>query len=428
MTVLGCIADDFTGATDLAAMLARTGVTVSLRLGLPQQEPDGIADVEIVALKIRTVPVSDATRQAVVALDWLRRAEAEQFYWKYCSTFDSTETGNIGPVAQTLMGALEAEQTVYIPSFPENGRRVFMGNLFVGRDPIGESPMKDHPLTPMTDSNLCRVLAPQLDGAAVGLVDWPTVARGPMAVRNQLDTLLDEDIRHVIVDAIADHDLEAIARACQTFALLTGGSAFAAQLPPLWRERGLIDAEPNEFVAHDLPSGGIVLSGSCSAMTQEQIAMLLPHVPSLKLDPIVIARNGAGEARDWLANQATNGPVLIYATADADEVRFNQQELGTERAGEIVETTLAQLAADAREMGRARFIVAGGETSGAVAQVLGIDRLLVGPEIAPGVPWTFSDDGAGTIALALKSGNFGGPDFFLRALDLLDRLEDGKPA
>ncbi|AGT10345.1 3-oxo-tetronate kinase [Paracoccus aminophilus] len=422
MTILGAIADDFTGATDLAGLLARSGVSVSLRLGLPSEPADGLADVEVIALKCRTIPAAEAVAQSRRALDWLRHSGARQFYWKYCSTFDSTPAGNIGPVAEALAAALGADQVIYCPAFPENGRRVFMGNLFVGHQPLAESPMKDHPLTPMTDSDLTRLLAPQLDGAPVGLIDWPTLARGPASVRTELEILAAREIRHIVSDAVSDHDLETLARACRDMVLLSGGSAFAATLPPLWREAGLTGAALPPAVPQDLGSGAIVLSGSCSAMTRAQVAALRPHIAHLKLDPLTLARDGTGAARDWLANHPANQPVMIYATAEPAEVRHAQSALGTAHAGEIVEACLAQLAQDARAEGRARFVVAGGETSGAVAHALGVRRLMIGPEIAPGVPWTFAEDAQGPLALALKSGNFGAESFFSDAFAALDRI------
>src|SRR6056297_962321 len=209
-TFLGCIADDFTGASDLAGLLARSGVRVSLRIGIPDAPPTDPAAVEIVALKIRTEPVEDAISQARAALDWLRRAGAQRFFWKYCSTFDSTPQGNIGPVAEALMADLGTDQTIYCPAFPENGRAIFMGNLFVGQQPLAESPMKDHPLTPMRDSNLMRLLEPQVT-QAVGLIDRLCVARGPEAIQSELNQLRSEGVAHVVVDAVANDDLHVIA-------------------------------------------------------------------------------------------------------------------------------------------------------------------------------------------------------------------------
>src|SRR5919112_421719 len=238
-TYFGAIADDFTGATDLAGILARSGVQVSLRIGVPQDAPNDTAPLEIIALKCRTVPVSEAVDETQAALDWLRRAGARRFYWKYCSTFDSTPRGNIGPVAEALMEALEADQTIYCPAFPENGRSIFMGNLFVGEQPLAESPMKDHPLTPMRESNLLRLLEPQVK-MPVGLVNRYTVAKGTQALRDRLGQLGQNGFAHVIVDAVANDDLRIIAEACRDMTLLTGGSAIAMPLPDIWLRQGLL--------------------------------------------------------------------------------------------------------------------------------------------------------------------------------------------
>ncbi|MFY0634172.1 MAG: four-carbon acid sugar kinase family protein [Vannielia sp.] len=411
MAIFGAIADDFTGATDLAGLLARSGAKVSLRIGVPESgESD--APFEVIALKIRTEPVAEAVSEALSALDWLKGTGAERFFWKYCSTFDSTPQGNIGPVAEALMAALGAEQTVYCPAFPENGRSVFMGNLFVGQQPLAESPMKDHPLTPMRDSNLMRLLAPQVT-REVGLVDRLTVARGAAALAEALA----KAPPHVVVDAVADADLQVIASAGRDMALMTGGSALAMPLPALYREAGLLDDSAREARVPQVGPGAVVLSGSCSAMTRAQVAAY--GGPAFKLDPLGLAKEGNGAASEWLAGQDMGAAPILYATAEPDEVRRAQGELGTARAGAVVEEALAALAVQAREQGARRIVVAGGETSGAVTKALGVTRLDVGREIAPGVPWCGCVSGGQEIALALKSGNFGAETFFADALGML---------
>jgi uncharacterized protein YgbK (DUF1537 family) len=424
-TFFGCIADDFTGATDLAGLLARSGIPVSLRMGVPDAPPSDTAAVEVIALKCRTAPVAEAVADCRAALDWLRAAGAERFFWKYCSTFDSTAEGNIGPVAEALMADLGAAQTIYCPAFPENGRSVFMGNLFVGRQPLAESPMKDHPLTPMRDSDLVRLLAPQVRGR-VDLVDRLTVAQGAGALRQALDRLGQEGAAHVVIDAVADADLQVIAEACRDMVLLTGGSAVAAPLPGLWRDEGRLSAGAGGRGMPALSGGAVVLSGSCSAMTRAQVADYTSRGrPAFRLDPLRLQDEGPEAALDWLAAQDLAAAPLVYATAEPAEVRAAQEKLGTARAGEVVEAALARLAVAARDQGAARFVVAGGETSGAVTQALGVDRLDVGREIAPGVPWCFARSGGSPVALTLKSGNFGGPDFFSGALDTLSAMEAG---
>ena len=364
--IFGAIADDFTGATDLAGLLARSGAHVSLRIGVPDAKPLYTAPYEVIALKIRSVQPETAVEQAEEALKWLQSAGAKQIFWKYCSTFDSTEKGNIGPVAEALMLRMDANQTIYCPAYPQNGRSVFMGNLFVGREPLAESPMKDHPLTPMRDSNLLRLLSPQVTGQ-VGLVDRLCVVVGPRAIRTELDKLAKQGVAHVIVDAVADDDLVAL-----------------------------------------------VLSGSCSSMTQAQVAVYREQTASYQLDPLALVRDGMQPMFDWL--QAQGDGAMIYATANPEAVKTAQARLGREHAGALVESVLAQAAVFARNKGTRRFVVAGGETSGAVTQALGVTQLNVGQEIAPGVPWCTCDSAGVHIALALKSGNFGDDDFFATAL------------
>jgi 3-dehydrotetronate 4-kinase len=410
-TLFGAIADDFTGATDLAGLIARSGHPVNLRLGVPEGPPTETAAFEIIALKCRTAPVEDAVAETVAALDWLQRAGASRFYWKYCSTFDSTAKGNIGPVAEALMQALGAEQTVYCPAFPENGRSIFMGNLFVGEQLLSESPMKDHPLTPMRDANLMRLLSPQVTGK-VGLANRLTVAAGVDVLKARLAALKADGVAHVVADAVANDDLSVIAEACMDMPLMTGGSALAMPLPGLYEKAGLLSRTSADAARPEVDAGMIALSGSCSAMTRKQVARYAEKAASFRLDPLALAEAGPGAARDWLSGQAPDRPKLIYATAEPDAVRKAQQALGVERAGTVVEEALAALAREAFSRGVRRFVVAGGETSGAVVKALGIDRLAVGAEIAPGVPWTYGVCEGQTVALALKSGNFGDEAFF----------------
>ena len=418
-TLLGCIADDFTGATDLAGLLARSGVRVSLRLGIPKEPPSDTAPFEVIALKCRTAPVDEAVAECRAALAWVKSAGADRFFWKYCSTFDSTDKGNIGPVAEALMADLGAAQTIYCPAFPENGRSIFMGNLFVGQQPLAESPMKDHPLTPMRDSNLMRLLEPQVS-RPVGLVDRLTVAKGADALRAKMQALAKDGVAHVVVDAVANDDLGIIASACRDMTLMTGGSAVAMPLPDLYRADGSLAADAPAAAVPNLVPGAVVLSGSCSAMTNAQVAAYSQSAPSLHLDPLRLAEDGVGPALDWLAAQPSGSNPLIYATAAPESVRAAQERLGVAKAGALVEEALAALATVAFEGGIRRFVVAGGETSGAVAQALGLSRLDIGAEIAPGVPWTFSSVQGEDVAITLKSGNFGDEDFFATALSRLE--------
>jgi len=422
-TVLGCIADDFTGATDIAGLLARSGAAVSLRIGVPDQPSENTAALEVIALKCRTSPVEEAVAETLAALDWLKQAGAQRFFWKYCSTFDSTAKGNIGPVAEALMEALDADQTIYCPAFPENGRSIFMGNLFVGTEPLAESPMKNHPLTPMRDSNLMRLLEPQVT-RPVELINRLKVAEGADSVKAEMAALAaNKNAAHIVVDAVANEDLHTIATACRDMPLLTGGSAIAMSLPHLYNEDGLLNLKAAQ-VTHRAPdSSTIILSGSCSEMTNAQVEHYRASgAPAYLLDPISLAEQGVQPALDWLTQQDMHLAPLVYATAEPSSVKATQDKLGVERAGAVVEDTLAAIAVFARDAGARRFIVAGGESSGAVTQALGVTALDIGPEIAPGVPWTFCVSDNVPLALTLKSGNFGTEDFFSEASAVLARL------
>jgi uncharacterized protein YgbK (DUF1537 family) len=421
-TVLGCIADDFTGATDLAGLLARSGVRVSLRIGVPVEPPHDTGAFEVIALKSRTAPVAEAVTEARAALSWLRQAGAQRFFWKYCSTFDSTQEGNIGPVAEALMADLGTDQTIYCPAFPENGRSIFMGNLFVGRQPLAESPMKDHPLTPMRDSNLMRLLSPQVT-KPVGLADRLTVARGAEILRGELGRLKAEGVAHVVVDAVADDDLAIIAQACQDMPLITGGSAVAMPLPALYVADGTLSGDVPKVQTPVLARDTIVLSGSCSVMTNNQVAdYIARRAPAYQLDPQALAETGPEPVLAWLAAQDLTKAPLVYATADPSSVKAAQKKLGVAEVGALIEQTLAACAVAARDAGARRIIVAGGETSGAVTKALGVTQLDISAEIAPGVPWTYCRSGGHQIALTLKSGNFGAATFFTDAQTKLGSL------
>lgn len=422
--MLGVIADDFTGATDIAALIARSGARVVLHTGTPGENGaacDDTPDAIVIALKCRTIPADDAVASCLEACEFLLDQGAQTVFWKYCSTFDSSEKGNIGPVAEALMQRLDTQQTVYCPAFPENRRRVFMGHLFVDEEPLNESPMKDHPLTPMRDSSLVRLLKPQVTGAVYS-VSRPVLAKGPEALRDRLKELVERGCAHIICDAIDDGDLAIWAEAIADMPLITGGSAIAEPLARRMFARiaGQIGTARNAHsVGRDAPA--IVLSGSCSAMSQEQVAAFAPHSAVLKLDPLQLAEEGEAAARKWLSDHLDGDlPILVTATADAVAVTKVQEALGVAAAGDLVEKTIANLAIHAFNLGARRFVVAGGETSGAVTHALGVQRLEIGPEIAPGVPWTFSRRDGETFAIALKSGNFGDVTFFSDALEVLD--------
>ena len=416
---LGCIADDLTGATDLALMLAREGMSTIQTTGVPDASLDfSDADAVVVALKSRTIPASEAVTQSLAAAQALRAAGAKHYFFKYCSTFDSTDQGNIGPVADSLLGFAGGDFTLACPAFPANGRTVYQGHLFVNGVPLNESSMKDHPLTPMRDANLVRVLQRQTR-LSVGLVPFDAVAAGADAIRAAFARQKAAGHRIVIVDALTDEHLRAIGAAAYDLALVTGGSGVAMGLP---RAYGVA---PPATADRRMPAPrgrAAILAGSCSAATRAQVAAAVKAgVPAFQVDPLALA-SGAQNAETvlaWIVRQDANGPLLIYSSADPDSVDRVQDKLGRARAGELVEALLAAVARALPGMGFARLIVAGGETAGAAVAALGVKALRIGPEIDPGVPWTRSLQGD-DLALALKSGNFGAPDFFLKAWDLLE--------
>ena len=429
--LLGVIADDFTGATDVAGMLVQAGMSTLLTIGVPaaananaDADADGSADTGlaldadavVVALKSRTVPADEAVAQSLAALERLRAAGCERFYFKVCSTFDSTPRGNIGPVAEALMQALGTDFTIACPAFPENGRSVYQGHLFVGDVLLSDSGMKDHPLTPMTDANLVRWLQAQTR-LRVGLLPHASVAAGEPAIAERIAALRAQGVRIAIADAIANADLARLGAACADLPLLVAGSGLALGLPAAYAARGRLAANARAAALPAVGGHAAVLAGSCSTATQAQVQRWLDAGrPAFRIDALALGEGkpAAAEALAWAQPRLADGPVLIHATTDPDSVRAAQQQLGTERAGALVEQCLADVAVGLQRAGVRRWVVAGGETSGAVVQALGVQRLRVGAPIDPGVPWTQAE-GRGLL-LALKSGNFGGVDFFAKAL------------
>ncbi len=428
--LLGCIADDFTGATDLANMLVRGGMRTVQTIGVPASNEALEADALVVALKSRTIPAADAVAQSLAALEWLRAQGCRQFFFKYCSTFDSTDAGNIGPVADALLDALSADAgtgdgaqafTIACPAFPENGRTIYRGHLFVGDALLNESGMENHPLTPMRDANLVRVLQRQ-SASKVGLLRYDAVARGAAAVRAACEALRAEGVRMAIADALSDADLYVLGEACADLTLVTGGSGVALGLPGNFRRAGLLSGQADAARLPRVEGLSAVLAGSASKATNAQVAAWRETRPAFRIDPLAVARGepvveqALAFAQDHLRAAQ---PVLIYATATPDEVKAVQSELGVDQAGHLVEATLASIARGLRERGVRKFVVAGGETSGAVVQALDVRMLRIGAQIDPGVPAT-ATSGAEPLALALKSGNFGSTDFFEKALRHLD--------
>ncbi|SAK79891.1 HPr kinase [Caballeronia hypogeia] len=417
--LLGCIADDFTGGTDLASTLVRGGMRVVQVIGVPRDLNIADADAVVIALKTRTVEAAQAVKESLDALDWLEKAGCEQFFFKYCSTFDSTPEGNIGPVADALASALGVDFAIACPAFPENGRTIYKGYLYVGDVLLSESGMRNHPLTPMSDANLVRVLQSQTQ-AKVGAVHLGDVSRGAEAIVAKFEQLRQGDVKYAIVDAVSDADLCQIGRALMGHRLITGGSGVAMGLPANFRDAGKLSAPTSSAAKLPRVEGrSIVLSGSCSLATNAQVeAWKASSRPAFKLDPLELAKGDETilEAVEWATQQLESAPVLIYGSANPDEVKRAQRELGVEKAGSLMERALAQIAKTLVDGAEVRkVVVAGGETSGAVVKALDVKALRIGAPIDPGVPWTIGT-AAVPLALALKSGNFGTEDFFEKAL------------
>ena len=424
--LLGCIADDFTGATDLANNLVRAGMRVVQTIGVPTGPLAAGADADavVVALKSRTIPAAEAVAQSLAALRWLQSSGAQQIYFKICSTFDSTAQGNIGPVTEALMDALGASFCVATPAFPDNGRTVFKGHLFVGDVLLSDSGMRDHPLTPMTDANLMRVLQAQSQ-RQVGLLDHHTVAAGPAALRQRMQELQAQGQQLAIADAVNNEDLMRLGLALAGAPLVTAASGVAIGLP---QNFGISPSTK----ASQLPAtrgACAVVSGSCSQATNRQVAYFIQHGgAALAVDALGVAQGSpvAEEALAWAAfaqSQHPTQPLLIYSTAEPAAVRAVQQQLGVDKAGKLLEDTLAHIALGlVQSLGVQQLVVAGGETSGACVQALGVTQMQIGPQIDPGVPWCHAappSAAAGGLHLALKSGNFGSDDFFTKAFTQL---------
>ena len=420
---VGCIADDFTGATDLANNLVRSGMRVVQTIGVPTAPLAAEVDAVVVALKSRTLPAAEAIAQSLEALRWLQAQGAEgrspQIYFKYCSTFDSTPSGNIGPVTEALMDALGTDFTIATPAFPDNGRTVFKGYLFAGDVLLNEGGMQNHPLTPMTDANLVRVMQAQTE-RKVGLIDYKTVALGEAAIRERIQALRESGVGVAIVDATSNDDLLRLGPALKDMPLLTAGSGVAIGLPANF---GL---QPSLQASRLPPASGLqaLVSGSCSVATNGQVAHFKAlGRPALAINPASLMHGQSDavvqQVLAWAAPLLRDGPVLVYSTAEPEAVKQVQAQLGAAEAGALVEHALAAVARGLVDAGVKQLVVAGGETSGACVQALGIAQLQIGPQIDPGVPWCFAPTAAGGVHIALKSGNFGTADFFSKAFTVL---------
>ncbi|MEP9389463.1 3-oxo-tetronate kinase [Mesorhizobium sp. KR9-304] len=412
--LLGAIADDFTGASDLANTLAKGGMATTQFVGVPATEAAAGCEAGVVALKTRSIAPEDAVTQSLEAADWLKAQGCEQFLFKYCSTFDSTPQGNIGPVAEALLDRLGADLAVICPVFPATGRRLFMGHLFVGEKLLSESGMEKHPLTPMTDPNIRRWLRLQTRGE-VGLITLDTVRAGPAALTEAFEAERKKGVRLVVTDAVADSDLMTLGVAITGHRLVTGGSGIALGLPQNFRRAGKLVGKSNAKAAAKGPA--VVLCGSCSTASQRQVAAYLKAHPGLALDPakLMDGSMSVDKAAAWVAAQDGAAPI-VYSTADPVSVAGAQQSFGREEIAAKVEHFFAGLVRRLVDSGVRRVVVGGGETSGAVVEALGITNMSIGEEIDPGVPVLVAERN-GPLGLALKSGNFGADDFFEKAVE-----------
>lgn len=413
--LLGCIGDDFTGSSDLANTLARGGMRTVQYSGVPGDPADGDVEAGVVALKTRSIPVDQAVEQSLAALDWLRDQGCRQFLFKYCSTFDSTREGNIGPVADALADRLGADCVIVCPVFPATGRTLYLGHLFVGDRLLSESGMEKHPLTPMTDPDIRRWLQHQTR-STVGHVPIATVDGGADAVRAALRAEADAGRRLIVVDATIDEDLMTIGAAAADLALITGGSGIAMGLPENFRKAGLIGGDRQDWTGEDGPA--VVLSGSCSTATRAQVARYVGNHPHLEVtaDAVMHGRLTAQSVASFLLDHRDEAPIA-FSSADPDVVARMQEAFGREAVAEALEGLFAEVAREVTDAGVTRLVIAGGETSGAVVGGLDLEALEIGPEIDPGVPALRA---AGRpIVVALKSGNFGAEDFFEKAAGIL---------
>jgi uncharacterized protein YgbK (DUF1537 family) len=417
--LLGCIADDFTGATDLANNLVRNGMRVAQTIGIPQHGLNADLDAVVVALKSRNLEPEDAVDQSLKALEYLLAQGAQQIFFKYCSTFDSTPKGNIGPVTEALMAALGADFTIATPAFPDNGRCVFKGYLFVGDQLLNESGMHDHPLTPMTDANLVRVLQAQCTHQ-VGLIEYQDILSGADAISSRIACLKSSNTKIAIVDAVTNDDLYRIAPALKDLSLITGGSGIAIGLPANFGLQA--DAKSSKLPAAN--GYRAIISGSCSQTTNLQVE----HFKNLggtayAVNPLDLNQKSTEqllqEILTWAQPHLLLGSVLIYSSAAPEQVKEVQSQLGVQAAGSAIENLLGLVAQGLVGFGVGQLLLAGGETSGACVKALGIDQMQIGQQIDPGVPWCYAVAQNKPLHLALKSGNFGAPDFFTNAFSKL---------
>ncbi|MBR9786468.1 MAG: four-carbon acid sugar kinase family protein [Vibrionaceae bacterium] len=412
--LLGVIADDFTGATDIAGFLVENGMRTVQLNGIPTTEIDVNADAVVISLKSRSCPVDEAIKDSVAALQWLQEQGCQQFYFKYCSTFDSTSEGNIGPVTDALLAELGEDFTIVCPALPVNGRTVYNGHLFVFEELLSDSGMRNHPVTPMTDSSLIRMMNAQSKGTT-GLVNFQKIEQGAQAVTQRFTELKEQGHRYAVVDAFNAQHLVTLGQAAKSLKLVTGGSGLAAGLAKNWTEQ-LEDQSGAQQAGKPVKAPTVVFSGSCSVMTNQQVSVYKQQAPHFAIDVETCLTNEdySDVVFDWvMTNIESELAPLVYATADASTLKEIQSKYGAQASSHAVEQFFSKLAIKLQANGVKNFIVAGGETSGVVTQSLKVKGFHIGPQIAPGVPWVKSVEGE--LSLALKSGNFGDENFFAKA-------------
>lgn len=407
--LLGCIGDDFTGSSDLGNTLTKAGMRTVQYVGVPDKPAEKDVEAGIVALKSRSIPPEEAIRLSLDALKWLQDQGCRQFLFKYCSTFDSTPEGNIGPVAEALADVLDASKVIVCPVFPATGRTLYQGHLFVGDRLLSESGMENHPITPMTDPDIRRWLSLQSKGS-VGHVPAATVFAGASAVADRLESEAAAGHRLIVTDAVRDEDLLTLGKVAADLKLLTGGSGIAMGLPENFRAKGLLSGAGSSWKGQ--PGRAAILSGSCSTATRAQVRLHAQNNPALEIsaDAVMSGDVTGKSVADWILAQ--DGLPLAYSSADPDVVARAKEKHGGDTVAHALENLFAETARHLVSGGISRLITAGGETSGAVVEALNPDQLQIGPEIDPGVPAMRASD---SLVLALKSGNFGAEDFFEKA-------------
>ncbi|MDC3072028.1 four-carbon acid sugar kinase family protein [bacterium] len=420
--ILGIIGDDFTGSSDIANNLKKNGMQVSMYAGIPSSNKEALLtniDAAVIALKTRTIPIKEAVSESLKALEWLKKAGCRQFIFKYCSTFDSTKEGNIGPVTDALIEELNVDFTIACPSFPDAGRTVFYGHMFVNGKPLNESGMEKHPLTPMTDHNLVRWLDYQTKHN-VGLIDCETIGKGVKSVKEKIKNLKIEGYKYAIVDTINNDNFEVICNGVKDLQLLTGGSGIALGLPKIYKKEGLLSDKDYQIPKNK--TNAVILSGSCSSATLNQIEVYKKDNPSyfISADEVINNEKLIEDVMKWIKNNETLSPI-IYSSADPKIVKEKQTQYGQEILANKIESFFEKLSNKLLNYTFGIFISAGGETSGAVVNGLGLQELKIGQEIAHGVPALWSPDSKcrKPVSITLKSGNFGQADFFKKALQIL---------